>query len=289
MTTTPPSCWAQACGPIFLPQAKFRAEVAQQLQVLSLPPENGSYFVSFDDFEAAKTKDDAERPDLNFMHWPMGNSDEVSRWLKANEKPLQLILQATERPRLFIPMRAGTEVQTIMGALMPYLNRYREMTMALRADAHAPGAGDFAGARADVRAMHRLARLASQHLTLIGRLVGTGIEALACHTDRRIAQHASLDATQCNDCLKDALELQELPSPAAAIDTGERYYVLDFLQSVAIRGPAATDRIYNPMYASSTVAEDLAVRFMVPMPRRWHALRKTPRLMRWSQRSASPR
>jgi hypothetical protein len=113
--------------------------------------------------------------------------------------------------------------------------------------------------------MHRLARLSSQNPTMVGRLVGTGIDVLACHTDRNIAQHAKLDAAQCDDFLNDALALQELPSLAKAIDTGERYSVLDVLQSMAIRGPAATDRIVSPGNDGPAGGHDSPLHFVVPM------------------------
>ena len=76
----------QAFGPMALP-SKLKIETAQRLHI-PVPPEKGDYMVAFDDFEPA-TPAGADRPELDFNSWPMGNSAEVGKWVKANEKPLQ--------------------------------------------------------------------------------------------------------------------------------------------------------------------------------------------------------
>jgi len=224
----------QAFGPAGLP-SKHGDAVARRLHI-PVPPEKGAYLVTFDDFQAAAT----QPSELDLVSWPVGNLTQVAEWVKVNQTPLNLILQAAPRPRFFMPMRAG-EPQTIVSAQLPQLNRLRESAMLLAAHTRLrAGAGDFAAARADLQAMHRLARLLSQSPTVIGCLLGGGIEALACHTSRSIAQHANLDAVTAEPFLRDALALQQLSSLAQAVDKGERYTVLECSMNVAIRGPVVT-------------------------------------------------
>ena len=233
----------EAFGPaILLP--KVKDAVAERLH-MPLPPNDGPYLIAFDDFQNDLPAD-KERLELDFLNWPMGNAAEVAKWVKVNEKPLELIRRAAARPRCFMPMRVGSEERTILSMLMPHLNALRSAAMLLGADAQLRAdAGDFKNARADVRAMHQLARLTSQGPTVIARLVGSGIEALACNTSRNIAHHAKVDAATADAFLKDVLSEKDLPSLSSAVDVGERYLVLEFALRMATRGPAATARLYG--------------------------------------------
>ncbi|MCK4601900.1 MAG: hypothetical protein KAU28_05510, partial [Phycisphaerae bacterium] len=188
----------QAFGPEFLPD-ETRGKVLSQLEITDLP-EKGEYLLLLDDFVKAKTdKEDAAlqlEEDLEKAMkaaWSRSDYPVLSEWLKANDKPLEMVLAATNRPRFFMPLVSKYDPPMVLDVQIPNLRRIRQAGKAIVARAMLKvDSGDIEGAMSDLMAVHRLARLTSQGPTLIERLVGISLEAIATSGNSAIAAGGKL-------------------------------------------------------------------------------------------------
>src|SRR5262245_21287584 len=124
------------------------------------PPEDGSYFVDRRKYYEAKMKDEEEdgRARIPIVddedddgrtpqqrwdervdqagRWPWKAKDEpdVAGWLKQNDKPLALVIEASKRPKYYNPLVSkSTDVRSarLIGSLLPTVQKCREIAMAL--------------------------------------------------------------------------------------------------------------------------------------------------------------
>ncbi len=172
--------------------------------------------------------------------WTAREYPVVAEWLKANEIPLGLVVEATGRPRYFNPLVTQTsdgKRGLLINALLPSVQRSREVANALTARAMLRvGEGRFNDAWADLIACHRLARLLSQGGTMIEGLVAVAIHAIATNSTLAYLEAVKLDSPQLARRLK---ELQALPGfkPLSdLIELGERFMGLDSFQHIRSGG-----------------------------------------------------
>lgn len=166
--------------------------------------------------------------------WQDKNHPVIDGWLKANDKALAAVVEATTRPRYYFPCLCATEPQTTLKIILPPLAHVREAAKALAARAmRRLSANDITGAEADLMACHRLARLIDQHVPMIARLVGLAIDSVAHEGDKALAASGKLSAEQARQYLRQLQELPALPSFAEAIDQCERFVGSDIVVSLA--------------------------------------------------------
>ena len=232
-------------------------------------PDQGDYFVAYSDYCKAHsiTTDtdeafDATKP----LQWPPKLSSGVEQWLQANQRPLDLIVQATRRPRYFIPFNGGYRPDTMAELLIPQVGLLRQASRALLARSMIRlEAGDIAGFQRDVMAVHRLARLMDQAPTLIELLVAMEpCETGACHADRLAAASGKLSPQQERDWAGQLASLRNLNSCTSKIDRGERFMQLDIMQTLAVSDAAKRARILGLMFGGfirSTGFSEPAARF----------------------------
>ena len=212
----------QAAGPEMLPLV-IKDEL---LAILGLPalPRKGDYFVRFATY-AGESKEgnifSLEAP------WSAKDYPKVADWLKANEKALSLVVAATNRPRYYMPMLSADEPPRVISLLIPGVQIQREMANALVSRAMLKlDSGDIDGARADILAVHRLARLGGQGPTIIERLVGAAAESQACEGDNALATSGRLSSSQAQAYLAMLEGLPRLPNMAECIDRSVRFFGL---------------------------------------------------------------
>ena len=211
------------------------------------PPKAGAYFISIGKYLRDELKIDpsAENPNefqvtLDQYGWATGrpwkaeNYPNIAALLKANEKPLAVVLEATKRPEYFNPLvsrRTENEGGSLAGFLLPSVQKCRELGTVLSARAMLRvSEGKFDEAWQDLLACHRLARHVSRGGTLIESLVSRAIEMIACNSDVAYLDHAKLTSKQIQDRLKDLQELPPMASLVDKIDLSERFTYLDSLQ-----------------------------------------------------------
>jgi hypothetical protein len=208
------------------------------------PPEGGDYFIDLtrymkdhlqldpNDFQTVYDQQSraSRRP------WAEKDYPDIAAWLKANAKPLVLVVEATQRPAYFNPRcshRDADDPSSLIGCLLPGVQKCRELAAALTARAMLRlGEGKPDEAWKDLIACHRLARHVTRGATLIEALVGIAIHQIACNATVAYLERAGLTSKQVLDHLKELRELPPLGSMADKIDLGERLMCLDSFQLI---------------------------------------------------------
>jgi hypothetical protein len=204
------------------------------------PPAAGDYFVGSTEFMKDRLKLDPDQfPAFNDAldravkrPWTAKDYPQVAAWLAANDKPLAVVVEATNRPAYYNPLvsRRDKDGQPtgLIGALLPSVQKVRELANALRARAMLRlGEGKADAAWADILAVHRLGRLVGRGGTLIEALVGYAIDGVAAGATLAYLEHPGPTADHLRGRLKDLQALPPIPPVADNIDLGERLFYLD--------------------------------------------------------------
>ncbi len=217
-------------------------------------PERGPYVTDFSVFVQKKLRlpwTKKEETDFDrSMHEPWSRRDlpRVAEWLKANEKPLDLVVAATRRTGCYLPL-----VQTkLLGARYPCLQGSRHAAHLLLAHAMLDiGEGKIAEAEQDLLACHRLGRLYGRTRTAIPALLAIAIDQVACQGDVQLMQRGCLSAAGALAYQQQLRQLTPLPLMADVIGTSERYLFLDQVSQLARKRLAPADGLF--LYGSDFV------------------------------------
>jgi hypothetical protein len=210
------------------------------------PPATGNYFVGLKRYAeqnpnvgAAEVTDDtlakfAQRP------WTANQQPALNAWLKANEKPLAVVVEATRRTHYFSPFVPEVDDKGSKGLLSvqwPGLFSCRELAAALsvRAMLYA-GQGQTEAAWQDLIACHRLGRLVGRAPTLLETLVCIAIEQIACRANVGFLAHTQPDAKRMEGYLRDLRALPPLPDVAEKWNLCERCWSHDTIMQLDHRG-----------------------------------------------------
>jgi hypothetical protein len=213
------------------------------------PPEKGEYYRDLDQYvkdllqvyPEELIQDIREQSERAAQRsWTDKQYPYVASWLKANKKPLAVVIEATRRPRYFSPLvsrRNKDDPSCLIAALLPGVQKCRELAYALASRAMLRvGQGRNEEAWQDLLALHRLGRLVAQGGTLIEGLVGVAIDNITSQADLAFLARAKLSAKQIKDCLRDLQKLPPMPAVADRVDLGERLMGLDSFMMVIRQG-----------------------------------------------------
>jgi hypothetical protein len=223
--------------------AKVPAEFFQWMEVKA-PPEKGEYFIDLWQYlkehrkvelrKRTKILDDMDR--CTQRPWTPKQYPEIAAWLKANEKPLAVVIEATRRSHYFsplVPADTNKEMSGLIGALSRGIYQCRQFADVLAARAMLQvGQGRSTDAWQDLLACHRLGRLVARGGILIEALVGIAMDIVAGKADLAFLDGCKLKAKQLKDCLRDLQKLPPLPEMAGKVDLGERFMFLDIVRMV---------------------------------------------------------
>ena len=232
---------------------RLPAEYFKWLGIDELPGK-GDYFIGIGSFIFNREKDSKKRmyfnelvSELGIRPWKAKDHPDVADWLKANEKPLSIVVEGTKRSRYYLPLvpfpsKDGTWM--LIGSPVPSVQKHREFTLALtvRANLHL-GENQPDEAWQDLLACHRLGRLVAQGGTLFEWLVGIALDAIASRSDLSFIEHARLDTKQLKACLGDLKRLPPMPSLADKVDLGERMTFIDSVTMMQRKGPDVLFRL----------------------------------------------
>ncbi|MGA2032993.1 MAG: alpha/beta hydrolase [Thermoguttaceae bacterium] len=231
---------------------KYRDEYCKMLGIKPLP-EKGDYYVRLDTF--AKGLKDAEKPAARAGQegreifweqqtqamkrpWSKKEFPILAGWLAANERPIELLIAASKRPRRYDPLISGDG--SAIAVLLPIVMQYREAGRALTARAMLRvNGGKVDEAWEDLLACHRLARLVGQGPTLVEELVAIVVDGVACVGDQGLLSHARLTPAQIARMRTDLDKLPPMPKMIDKIDVAERFMYLDCVGIVARKGLGA--------------------------------------------------
>jgi ribosomal protein L17 len=213
---------------------------------LDLPPlpKEGDYFVSLSGFardtlsltDAQLTALYDQQSATMTRPWATQDNPVIAEWLKANEKPLALVVEATKRPRYYNPLvtrKRDGEPGALIGFLLPSVQKCRELAVALTARAMLRVHDKkFDDAWADLLACHRLGRLVAQGGTLIESLVGFALGQIASTATLTYLDQVPLTSKQIRERSAELQQLPPWPTFAERVDLGERFLGLDSLQNI---------------------------------------------------------
>ncbi len=230
--------------------AKVSAEIFKRLG-MEEPPAHGDYFIGPQEFTRDYLKLDKDGSDAFYDQlkraakrpWTAKDFPQVASWLKANEKPLAVVVEATRRPDYYNPIicqRNEKNRGPLIGALLPSMQKCRVAADALDARAMLRiGEGTFDEAWQDLLACHRLGRVVTRGPSLIEALIGMAIDAIASRADLVYLERANVTTKQVLDRLNDLQGLPSIPPIAGRIDLDERFSHLDSLRVIRRGGVRA--------------------------------------------------
>jgi hypothetical protein len=241
----------QALGPSCILETLRKDTLAR----LGLPglPDKGNYFVGLHDFlekhhprkdlkgnrvgEGWEKIIDPQEVFAASHPWSEEEYPLLAAWIDANERPLELFTAGSRKSRYYIPLvdEKGKNLQccALGSAIMESrealrLLRYRAMRE-LR-DNHVEEAWN------DILIGYRWARLYGQGPLMIDRLVATALEGIADSTVNNLVFSQKLTVKQAAGFLQDLDRLPHWPPAKEIYDFGERIYMLDAFQEMAIHG-----------------------------------------------------
>jgi hypothetical protein len=225
------------------------------LQIPS-PPLQGEYFIDLPRYATETLHlNPAEQTDelrkqrfwASQRPWITQDYPRIAEWLKANEKPLALVREATRCPAYYNPLvarKTGEEGwYELLGTLMPgAVKCLREVGPALtvRAMLHA-GEGRFEQAWQDLLTCHRLGRLIARGADSDEFVIGLTIDQAASDAALALLDRANRTTKQVQAWQHDLNELPPIPPVADKVDLGLRFTFLDSVM-LARRGPVRTLR-----------------------------------------------
>ena len=244
----------RALGPEMI-DPQVRQTVLRQLGAPELPPE-GEYFITFGDFVRKNRPDLLRRPsDGKIVPAQVGlighrvlasqgvglslqDRALLDAWLAVNRRPLEILAQAAQRSRFFVPLADSSSPPRMASShsAKVYLCGDAGEALGLRAGSRVTD-GDLDGAWRDAQVMHRLAALCSQQISTIGYLIGVMIDDQASRVDARIACCPSLPADRALAMLRSLQSMPDSRTIERAMDLGERCERLDRVMQV-MRSPA---------------------------------------------------
>lgn len=245
----------QAIGP--RPEGAVPAEFFQWLQ-MEAPPEKGAYFIGLESFikEHLQLNDPDEADAVRNQQtnatqrpWTAEQYPHIAAWLKVNEKPIALVVEAAKRPHYFSPIVPDKNEKGSKGMLtgfMPSVQKCRELGAALAARALLRvEEGKHEDAWQDLLACHRLARHVGKGATVIESLVAIAVDQVASAADLAFLERAKLDAKRIGACLRDLQQLPPLPAVIDKIDQGERFMFHDSVMMMMRQGPEYLETLAN--------------------------------------------
>jgi hypothetical protein len=220
------------------------------------PPDKGEYFVSWRHYmkEQLKDVDIVERDEIldrgltiSYRPWTAKDDPELADWLKQNERPLAVLLEATKRTEYYnplVPRRTEDWSPGLICSLLPNAGRCRECAFALICRAMLRVAdGKIDDAWQDLLASHRLGRLIARGGTLIEMLIGIAIDGITGDREVVFLDHAELTSAQVLACRQDVRNLPPMPAVADKIDLAERFMFLDIMMLTAHHGRVFLENI----------------------------------------------
>jgi hypothetical protein len=240
-----------------------------KLMSIQAPPERGDYFIEFSRYLNERLGIIFLR-DMNYQldrttqrPWTAKEYPKIAGWLKANEKPLAVVIQATKRSHYFspiLPEKTKKGSTGLIGAQIPGVQKCRELASALvaRAMLHT-GQGAYDDAWRDLLACHRLGRLVGRGGSLIDALVGIAIDTLAGKADLAFLERGKLTAKRIESCLGDLHRLAPLPDIADKVNLCERFSFLEVLMMIDREGLQYLNRMSGAgrSEGSSPLAENV--------------------------------
>ena len=256
----------QALGP---PEGdgSYRREFYRLLGVEPLPLQ-GKYFVSGDSFvesltnetdsassESASADGGSESCDVREQFWKDHEEatsrpwtarefPELACWVEMNEAPLKFVVQASKRPKCFLPIVLLTPEEGLISASSWLSLATRDVfrLISIRVTLRV-GEGRFEDAWADLLAGHRLARHFSRSPMVIDGLVGLAMEGITIHSQTVLIHYGVPAPGQVRLMLEDLKDLQPPRTMNECLSYSDRLQTLDSIIVLSRHMPGVSEEI----------------------------------------------
>lgn len=233
----------QALGPSEIPPL-LRPTFFELLGVDPLP-NDGPYLLDPEAFVRRRNLEPTEHHEQTLLlhdqlaaasrtPWTADEYPDVAALLVENERPLDLIIEASLRPDYYVPTLSDPATPPLLFTVQAFQQQQRKPVRLLTARAMLRlSEGDTERAWDDLLACHRLARLAGRDAAIIPALISVGIEAMACDSAKGLLASPHLSPEQARQCLADLRALPTTVDMAQIADETERFAFLDSIQTFA--------------------------------------------------------
>lgn len=230
--------------------------------------------------------------------WTSDQLPPLAQWVQENQRPLDLIVEASQRPRYYAPSPTliDNDRDMLVSMLLPQVQSVRDGGRALAARAmwHL-GEGRTDEAWRDLFALHRLSRLVGQGHTLVEQLVGIAVSSMACDGTLTLLHHGKLSVEQARQIERDLAALPKFNAMATSLDRMERVSALDSFLLVGTGGgreliSALLGGSTNDFGAVNSVFDVVSVDWNLVLieTNRWYdRLAAAAKLPDWSAREAA--
>lgn len=165
--------------------------------------------------------------------WSKAEFPVWAEWIAANEKPLELLIESSKRPRRYDPLIG----EAIIAVPLWGSHCSRDVARAILARAMLRiHENNIDEAWRHLIACHRLARQIAQGPTLVDAIVGITIEEMALTGDQALLLHGKLTQRQIATIRKDLADLPRMLLIADKLDEAERFVFLDCVSMISRHG-----------------------------------------------------
>jgi len=161
----------RAFGPDF-----YGSDQSEALNRLGIPefPSNGEYIIGLYDHlrECGASEAQAENVSdfADSEPWSDEDHPEISQWLSLYDKQIDMIVEASFRPRFYSPLMAPKSHNVVLEIRLPMINQISYVVEALACRSMMRcGSGNIEGAMKDVMAILRFSRHYDDHPLFAGR------------------------------------------------------------------------------------------------------------------------
>lgn len=229
------------------------------------PPVKGDYFIGLRTFVSENLKinniDESEKIEKQLQvavrrPWTAKDFPHLADWLKANERPLAVVHEATRRTGYYSPIVFSSEKQrlSLISHFLPGVQSCRKISEALACRAMLAVRDRPDEAWRDLIVCHRLGRLVGRGSSIIEYLVGKAVDDAAARADLAYLERPKLTRKQLESCLNDLQELQPFDI-SRQLDTFERCTALEAAMQIDLEGFEALDKMKAPAGAYRMFAE----------------------------------
>jgi len=161
--------------------------------------------------------------------WTRQQLPAMAEWVDANQKPLDLIVEASGRPRYYWPVpELLNDKPDSLAAALPDIVTMRNSARGLTARAmRSIGENRLPEAWQDILAVYRLSDLMTQNSLLVGQLVGMAIRGMANHATQALLSSPHLTETLAHQVREELAALPAFSTMADSMNFAERLFVLD--------------------------------------------------------------
>jgi type II secretory pathway pseudopilin PulG len=171
--------------------------------------------------------------------WTSQQLPPIAEWVEANQKPLDMIVEASRRPRYYWP---GAELlddkqDMLVTSVLPNISTMRNGARGLELRAlRSIDEGHLPEAWQDILALYRLSDLMTHYSTLVEQLVAMAIRSIANHAAQELLSSPGMTKDLAHQIRDDLAALRPVATTADSINRVERLMTLDAVVQIKTKG-----------------------------------------------------